>query len=84
MNFELQSTSAGQVHESTQVDTVMNRVSIRQPSGPARKRPAAMAGDKGYSYRRVRDWLRRHAIRAVIPRRTDQLVIAQRFGHAAG
>jgi transposase len=50
----------------------MNRVSIRQPSGPPRTRPAAMAGDKGYSYRRVRDWLRCHAIRAVIPRRKDQ------------
>jgi transposase len=31
-----------------------------------------LAGDKGYSYRRVRRWLRRHGIRAVIPRRKDQ------------
>jgi transposase len=31
-----------------------------------------LAGDKGYSYPRIRRWLRRHGIRAVIPRRKDQ------------
>lgn len=35
-------------------------------------RPAALAGDKGYSYEGIRDWLRDHAIKAVIPRRKDQ------------
>ena len=45
----------------------MNRVRIGR-----RRRPATLAGDKGYSYPRIRQWLRRHAIRAVIPRRTDQ------------
>jgi transposase len=50
----------------------MNRVRIRQPVGPPRTRPEAMAGDKGYSYPRIRDWLHRHSIRVVIPRRSDQ------------
>jgi len=50
----------------------MNRVHIRQRAGRPRTRPDAVAGDKGYSYPRIRDWLRRHAIRAVIPRRSDQ------------
>jgi transposase len=31
-----------------------------------------LAGDKGYSYPRIRRWLRRHGIQAVIPRRQDQ------------
>lgn len=31
-----------------------------------------MAGDKGYSYERIRQWLRRHRIEAVIPQREDQ------------
>ena len=31
-----------------------------------------LAGDKGYSYDRIRLWLRRHGIKAVIPRRKDQ------------
>jgi len=29
-------------------------------------------GDKGYSYPRIRAWLRRRGIKAVIPRRKDQ------------
>jgi transposase len=37
-----------------------------------RQRPEALAGDKAYSTPRIRQWLRRHAIRAVIPRRSDQ------------
>ena len=45
----------------------MNRVKIG-----CRLRPEAMVGDKGYSTRRIRQWLRRHSIRAVIPRRIDQ------------
>ena len=45
----------------------MNRVRIGR-----RQRPGTVAGDKGYSTTRIRQWLRRHAIRAVIPRRSDQ------------
>ena len=45
---------------------------IPQPAGAPRTRPAAIAGDKGYSYPRIRSWLKRHAIQAVIPRRKDQ------------
>lgn len=45
----------------------MNRVKIGR-----RQRPEAVAGDKAYSTPRIRRWLRRHAIRAVIPRRIDQ------------
>lgn len=52
----------------------MNAVRIRQPFGPPRRRPARVAGDKGYSYPRVRDWLRRHRIEAVIPQRSDQVM----------
>jgi len=38
-----------------------------------RRRPRRLAGDKGYSYPRIRRWLRRHRIKAVIPQRSDQL-----------
>lgn len=38
-----------------------------------RSRPKRVAGDKGYSYPRIRCWLRRHRIEAVIPQRSDQL-----------
>lgn len=40
--------------------------------GRPRCRPVRLAGDKGYSYPRLRRWLRRYGIRCVIPRRKDQ------------
>jgi transposase len=64
----------GQRHESTQFEEVMNAVRIRQPRGRPRTRPAALAGDKGYSYPRIRRWLRDHSITDVIPMRSDQQV----------
>lgn len=56
----------------------MNAVRIPQEFGPPRCRPARLAGDKGYSVRRIREWLRRRKIEAVIPQRKDQ--IAQQHG----
>lgn len=51
----------------------MDDIAIPQPVGRPRRRPKHLAGDKGYSYPRVRDWLRAHGIGAVIPQRSDQL-----------
>jgi transposase len=48
-------------------------VRVPRSVGRPRQRPAAVAADKGYSYRHVREWLRRHGMRAVIPQRIDQL-----------
>ena len=64
--------TAAQVHESTQLEAVLSRVRIRQCRGRPRSRPEALAGDKAYSYPRIRRWLRRHAIRGIIPRRSNQ------------
>ncbi len=50
----------------------MDAVRIPQELGRPRHRPERVAGDKGYSYGRIRDWLRQHAIRAIIPRRSNQ------------
>jgi hypothetical protein len=48
--------TAGQRHEATQVEAVPGWM-------------GKLAGDKGYTYRRVRRSLRRRGIRAVIPAR---------------
>ena len=64
--------TAGQHHESTQFEELMDAVRIPQPRGRPRQRPDAVAGDKGYSYPRIRQWLRTHRVRAVIPLRSDQ------------
>src|SRR5947207_3667392 len=37
-----------------------------------RSRPLCYAGDKGFSQPRIRSWLKRHSVRCVIPRRSDQ------------
>jgi transposase len=50
----------------------MAAVRIPQPQGRPRSRPKRVAGDKGYSFDRIRAWLRRRAIGAVIPQRSNQ------------
>jgi transposase len=64
--------TAGQWHESTQAERVLDKVRIPSWRGRPRCRPLKLAGDRGYSYPRVRRWLRRHGVKAVIPRRKDQ------------
>ena len=51
---------------------MLDAVRIPQRRGRPRCRPVKLAGDKAYSYERIRRWLRRHGVKAVIPRRKDQ------------
>jgi transposase len=61
----------GQRHESQAFATVMLRA--KRPRRAGRPRwPQRVAGDKGYSYSGIRQWLRRHHIAAVIASRKDQ------------
>ena len=62
----------GQQHDSTVFESVVQAVRIAQPRCKSRWRPKRLAADKGYSYPRIRAWLRKHAIEAVIPQRDDQ------------
>lgn len=67
--------SPGEAHESRYVEPALGAVRLRRPGrkgGRPRTRPRRLAGDKGYSYPRVRRALRRRGIRAVIPTRKDQ------------
>lgn len=50
----------------------MNAVRIPQPIGRPRTRPRAAAGDKGYSYPAIRNWLCQHKIQDVIPTKSNQ------------
>jgi transposase len=65
--------SAGQAHESRYFEALLDAVRIAQPRGPARRRPKQVAGDRGYSFPRIRAWLRAHHIAAAIPERSDQV-----------
>lgn len=65
----------GQRHESKLVEPVLAAVRLRRPGcrgGRPRTKPRRLAGDKGYSYKVVRRYLRRRGIQAVIPTRKDQ------------
>ena len=65
--------SPGQRHESRFVPLLLERGRVKRPGrGRPRLRPRRVAGDKGYSYRSVRAYLRRRGIGAVIPTRSDQ------------
>ena len=44
--------------------------------------PEKTAGDKGYSYPRVRRWLARRGVEAVIPQRSDEIARDGEFGMA--
>jgi transposase len=54
--------------------SVRNAAAEPDPSraGRPRQRPAALAGDKAYSFPRLRRWLRARHVRPVIPERRDQ------------
>ena len=61
----------GQRHDSKGFEPTVERVMLPHRRGRGFW-PERMAGDKGYSYRPVRRWIRQRGIRGVIPTRKDQ------------
>jgi transposase len=53
---------------------VLDGIRITRLRGRPRQRPTAVAGDKGYSSRAIRAWLRAKKVQALIPERRDQIV----------
>ena len=64
--------SAGQINECTEVVAPMESIAIRRADGPPLCRPAAVAGDEGYSTTAIRACCRVHRISAVVAWREDQ------------
>jgi transposase len=63
----------GQRHDSMALEPLMEQGAVgRAGGGRPRLRPHRVVGDKGYSYPRVRRYLRRRGIGATIPTRKDQ------------
>jgi transposase len=75
--------TGGQRQEATQVEPLMERGAVRRPSGQIRVRPARVAGDKGYTGRKIRRSLRRRGIGTVIPRLRNEPRRGVRFDRAA-
>lgn len=74
----------GQRHDSTQWEALLDTIRVPQRRGRPRKRPRQICLDKGYSYERCRQVLRRRGIRHVIPSRTDQREQRRKKGSAGG
>jgi transposase len=65
--------TAGQRHDLTMFEPLMRQGQVKRAGrGRPRRRPRRVAGDKAYSSRRVRTWLRRHGIRHTIPRKRTE------------
>jgi transposase len=63
--------TAGQSHESKYFEPTLARRLFHRRRGQ-RLWPRRLAGDKGYSYPRIRRWCKRHRVEAAIPTRKDQ------------
>jgi len=48
----------GQEHETQHVVSLVDGLAVRQAGRPAKRRPGKLAGDKGYSAKWIRRWLR--------------------------
>jgi transposase len=78
--------TAGQAADSPQFTTVLGRIRVPQQSGPGRPRtrPDRVLGDKAYSSRGNRAYLRRRGIPATIPVKADQQAHRRKKGAAGG
>nr|WP_240512507.1 IS5 family transposase [Streptomyces griseoruber] len=66
--------TSGNTYDCTQFTAVMEAIRVpRVGPGRPRVRPAHVLGDKGYSSRAIRSWLRRRGIAHTIPERADQV-----------
>jgi hypothetical protein len=77
--------TGGNVADCTAFEAVMAKLRLRRTAGGRpRTRPDAVLGDKGYSSKKIRTYLRRRGIKAVIPERKDQLANRKRKGSRGG
>ncbi|MFF4219465.1 IS5 family transposase [Streptomyces nondiastaticus] len=75
----------GQWGDAPQMIPVLDRIRVPRPAGGhPRTRPDHVSGDKAYSSRRNRRYLRRRQIRHTIPERRDQRANRQRRGSRGG
>lgn len=65
--------TAGQAHDSTQFESlVATFIASRKRQRRRRRKPRKLAGDKGYSVKRIRDWLKARGIEPVIPHKDNE------------
>lgn len=76
--------TVGQRNESVLFERLMEQGAVKRPGrGRPRLRPERVAGDKGYTGRRIRTYLQRRGIGAIIPRLAHEPRRGTRFDHQA-
>jgi transposase len=74
----------GERNEAVVFEQLMEQGGVKRPTGGRpRIRPKRVAGDKAYTGRPIRSYLRRRGIGAVIPRRTNESRRGTRFDRPA-
>ncbi|NEC03412.1 IS5 family transposase [Streptomyces anulatus] len=77
--------TGGNTNDCTQFTAVMETIRVpRLGPGRPRVRPDHVLGDKGYSSKAIRAWLRRRGIGHTIPERADQARNRHRRGSRGG
>jgi Transposase DDE domain len=77
--------TAGQRGDSPQFTAVLERIRVpRRDAGRPRTRPDRVLGDKAYSSKGNRAYLRRRRIRCVIPVKEDQAANRRKLGSNGG
>ncbi|MFE1782222.1 IS5 family transposase [Streptomyces sp. NPDC059506] len=77
--------TGGNTNDCTQFVAVIEAIRVpRVGPGRPRVRPSHVLGDKGYSSRAIRTWLRRRGIGHTIPERADQVRNRLRRGSRGG
>ena len=77
--------TAGQRGDSPQFAAVLERIRVpRLDAGRPRTRPDRVLGDKAYSSKSNRAYLRRRRIRCIIPVKEDQAANRRKFGSQGG
>nr|WP_242744393.1 IS5 family transposase [Streptomyces sp. CA-256286] len=77
--------TGGNVNDCTQFEQVLAQIRVRRPGpGRPRTRPDHLLGDKGYSSRGIRNYLRKRGIPHTIPERSDQQANRGRRGSNGG
>lgn len=77
--------TGGNANDCTQFTAVMQAIRVPRPGpGRPRVRPDHVIGDKGYSSKATRGWLRRRNIPHTIPERSDQIRNRLRRGSRGG
>jgi transposase len=78
--------TGGQAADSPQFTTVLDRIRVPRRPGPGRPRtrPDRVLGDRAYSARANRAYLRRRGIPATIPVKADQQANRRKKGSAGG